>query len=357
MNRSIVIAGVMALSATVWVLSGNSYSDSEDVSTPEKVIAKESAPKQLSKVKARLIKAEKVLQEVVINGRTAPGRKVTLLAQTRGKVHYISKKRGAEVKAGEAILHFAMDDRQQQLDQASALLEQRKIEYRASQSLKDKGLRAESQMAEATTQLKAAEAALKAIELDIEKTVVKAPFDGVLDSRIVEQGSFLSIGDPIATVVDINPYLIIGDLAEREVVNIQQGQKVVATTADHRNIEGTVSYISTEADDKSRTFHIEVTIPNPEGERMLGITTEMRIPVKEVLAHKLSPSLLSLNDGGVLGVKAANEEGIVEFYPVEIARSDSDGIWLTGIPEQIRLITVGQGFVRDGDHVDVVMEQ
>jgi multidrug efflux system membrane fusion protein len=355
MNRSILIAVLMTAGITAWMLSGtNNFSASANIEEPP--VSVPAKTRHLSTVKVKQLKAQTVMQEVVVNGRTSPGRKVTLKADTRGKVKMIYKKRGANVQAGEAILYLEMDDREERLVQAKALLEQRRIEHRASLSLKDKGLRAESQMAEATTMLRMAESDLKSIESDIAKTTVKAPFDGVVDARMVEQGSYLALGDPIVSIVDIDPFLIVADLAEGEAARVKVGQKISAKTADGRKLQGLVRYISTEADTQSRTFHLEIEVANPTQERLLGITTEITIPINQVVAHKMTPALLSLNDAGEIGIKVVNDDNIVMFYPAVIARSDSDGIWVSGMPESINLITVGQGFVRAGDHVQTSMQ-
>ncbi len=98
-------------------------------------------------------------------------------------------------------------------------------------------------------------------------------------------------------------------------------------------------------------------MPNPEGELPSGVTSEIRIPIKAEKAHFLSPALLSLNDEGVFGVKLVNDDGIVEFHPARIVKSVAAGVWLSGLPDTVRLITVGQGFVRQGDRVKAVPEE
>jgi len=78
--------------------------------------------------------------------------------------------------------------------------------------------------------------------------------------------------------------------------------------------------------------------------------------VGEVLAHRISPALLARDDAGQVGVKIIESGNIVRFVPADIARSESDAIWLAGLPEMTTFITVGQGFVRDGQQVIPVEE-
>ena len=126
---------------------------------------------------------------------------------------------------------------------------------------------------------------------------------------------------------------------------------------DGTKVEGTIRYIAPESDAQSRTFRFELEVDNSGGDQLMGMSAEIHLPVRTVEAHQLTPAILSLNDAGEVGVKGIDSEGIVHFYPSEIALSDSEGIWLTGLPTEVDLITVGQGFVRDGDKVEKVFEE
>ena len=76
------------------------------------------------------------------------------------------------------------------------------------------------------------------------------------------------------------------------------------------------------------------------------------LPGEAVKAHRVSPSLFTLNDAGVLGLRTIDRENRVEFYPVSILEDSPDGAWVTGLPERTRLITVGHEFVAEGQLVD-----
>jgi multidrug efflux system membrane fusion protein len=92
---------------------------------------------------------------------------------------------------------------------------------------------------------------------------------------------------------------------------------------------------------------------NPFPHQPGGMSATMRVPLASESAHKVSPALLSLSDAGVLGIKSVDQNGTVQFHKVEIIKSERDGLWLGGLPDEIDLISVGQGFVRAGDHVEV----
>ena len=72
------------------------------------------------------------------------------------------------------------------------------------------------------------------------------------------------------------------------------------------------------------------------------------------MAHLVTPSALTLNDNGVVGVKTVEPDNTVKFRTVEIIANNIDGVWLGGLPNKIQLITVGQEFVIDGEIVTPV---
>ena len=96
-------------------------------------------------------------------------------------------------------------------------------------------------------------------------------------------------------------------------------------------------------------------MPNPDGNLPAGVTAELLIPGGELLAQKISPSLLTLNTAGDIGIKTIDQYHRVEFYPVEIVRSDSDGIWISGLQETADVIVIGQGYVDIGTEVEPVV--
>jgi multidrug efflux system membrane fusion protein len=188
------------------------------------------------------------------------------------------------------------------------------------------------------------------------KTEIRAPFDGILVDRQVEVGDYVMMGDVIAVVSDDDPGLIVADVTELERNNLRIGGKATARLVSGKTATGQIRFISVVADSATHTYEIEVEIPNPKREIPAGMTAELHIPVETILAHNVSAALLSLNDEGVLGIKAVNANNQVIFYPARFVEATTEGIWLADLPNQLRFITLGQGFVRAGDKVQPVME-
>lgn len=355
MRLSYLLAVLVALAAAAWIASGqiDGLGGAAQTAAP----AAEATPEApLPQVRVRTQTAEQRAAEIVLRGRTEAVRSVELRAETRGTVKEIMVEKGATVAAGDTIMQLSQDDRLARLRQAKALLEQRQIEFDAASQLSEKGYRSDTAVAEARAQLEVAKAQVAAMEIDIAYTTIVAPFDGVIDARPAEIGDFLDVGDPIATIVDLDPILVVGQISERDIAQISVGDAGIARTVNGDTLRGTVRYISTVADETTRTFRVELEIPNPTRRVMQGISSEMRLPLAPLLAHLVSPAILTLADDGTLGVKTVTDDGIVEFRPVTIIEDGPDGVWLAGLPMRATFITVGQEFVADGQKVNGIPE-
>ncbi|MBL8688192.1 MAG: efflux RND transporter periplasmic adaptor subunit [Rhodospirillaceae bacterium] len=305
----------------------------------------------LTKVRVVELTAEAKPIEIVVQGRTAASRKVEIKAETMGKVIEIGADRGARVKKGQLIAKLATDDRQARLEEAQALVRQRQLDFEGGKQLAEKGYRPELKIAEARAALEAAKAMLARIELDIQRTQIRAPFDGVLDQRSVEIGDYVRDGVVIATVVDLAPAVVMAQISEREVGQIRIGQVGSARLVTGGSVEGMVRYIGAVSDAATRTFRVELEVPNPDGRIVEGVTAELRLPVAQTSAHALPPSVLTLDDRGRIGVKLVVEDDKVAFFPAQVIAGDAERVWLGGLPKTARVIAVGQEFVKDGERV------
>lgn len=351
MKHSYFVAGAIILGVTLWLLTGPSLEQQrEEAASTDN--AKATPP--LTHVEVRTVNAEPMQRSLTVYGQSDPKRQVVVKAEVSGQVARVVAERGAAVKAGQVLLRLAREDRPQRLEQARAALKQRELEYQGAKSLKSKGLQAERQLAEARTLLESARAAFKRAQLDMQHIEVTAPFDGQLQNRLVEIGDFVSVGDPLAEVVDLDPLVVSADVSENEVGSLHLGMAGSARLSNGVQLKGILTYIAPSADTSTRTYHIELEAANPQPHQRGGMTATLQLPLETLPAHKVSPALLSLNDAGVLGIKSVDKAGIVQFTPVQIIKSERDGLWLGGLPETFSLITVGQGFVRAGDHVIAV---
>jgi len=356
MNRSLILSISLAALAFIWILSGSLSSNTEEANepSPELVSSNHSNPK--FKVKVEHIEAELMLDRIDLQGDIEPAREIEVRAETDGTITALKNKKGARIVQGQQILTLAMNDRQARLERAKSELKVRQADLKSGLSLKAKKLLSENQHLQNMANVVAANAEVKEIEVEIKHTSVTAAFNGVLNELHVELGDYVSTGTPLATLVDDQYITISAEVPQQHISKLKIGQKVSATLLNGTQFEGEIFYISSSAQTSTRTFRIEAKAANTLGIKRFGQSARISIYIGEQLAHKLSPSLLGLNSEGALQIKGINEHNRVISQTVEIIRSENDGIWLDGLPKQFNLITVGHGFVSNGDEVNAVLD-
>lgn len=352
-HQSLIYALSIFLLLSGWLISGF-FSSSEQMPAEQTAAPVRS---MIQKVRVRVPEVKRVIQEIILNGRTEPARAVTLRAEVEGRVVAIASGKGSVVREGEIIVHLDERDRKARLADADALLKLRELEYEGIKKLQKNNLLSKIQLAKGVSQLANSRAQVEKIKLEIRNTRVIAPFDGILDRLTVEVGSYLKVGDEVGRLLEQDPVIFVGYVSQQERHRLVLGDKGIARLVTGLVVEGELRYIASESDPNTRTFRVELQTSNPDRSLVSGITAEIRIPVRSVSAFQLSPALLSLNSDDVLGIKIVNKQNRVEFLPVEVVKSTAEGLWISGLPKGIRIITVGQGFVRSGDEVVAVDER
>lgn len=350
-STSWLLAFLFLAAAAAWLLTGSiQRAGSGAASAP--ALPDEQPVKA---VRVAVFEAQARENVVRVTGHTAASRTVTLKAEIDGPVAELPVERGATVAEGAVIARIDPEDRKARLAEAEAFLRQRQVEYDAAKKLNERGFKGDIALAEAAAKLDAARAAATRAQIEISNTVVTAPFGGVVEERPVELGSYVKTAEPVATIVDLDPLRVVGYVTETDIAGVRAGAPGEAVLPGGRVVAGTVAFVGAVADVTTRTFRVELEIANPDGAVADGLTSEIRIPTGVTQAHLISLSLLSLADDGRVGVKAVDEGGMVRFLPVVVlGNADPATIWVAGLPQRVRLITVGQEFVTDGEKVEAV---
>lgn len=348
-SRPGIVAAVLLALLAAWMLSG--------VIAPSPRAVERAAPanRELppTPVQVARLAAEPVQRTVTLSGRTAPARTVQIKAETSGRVVAIGAARGARVAEGGLLVRLDPGERLARLAEARAALRQRELEYDGQLKLKPQGYISDAKLAESLAQLEKARAEVARATLDVERMQIRAPFSGALQDRSVEVGDYVAPGTPVATFVDDRRLAVAGSVAEAQAGDVRVGLAGNARLATGQVAAGRLRYVAPVADVATRTFAVELEIPNLQGKLPVGVTADIELPVGEVRAHRLSPALLTLDDSGVVGVKLEAGGERVRFVPATVVRATADGVWITGLPDPAPVIVGGQGFVRDGDHIVV----
>lgn len=349
--------------------------------TPIKVIALKSLAREIDTA-------------VVLRGQTKAARSVDVRAETSGQVTSNPIRKGAlvtegdlmcELDAGTRMANLAdtqarlveakarVPETEARLDEAKSRLEEATINFTAAEKLAKDGYATETRLAstqatvraaeagvataragfEATSaRIQSAEAAVAASAKEIDRLVMRAPFSGLLESDTAEIGSLLQPGALCGTVIQLDPIKIVGFVSESELPRVELGAPARAALISGQNITGEVTFISRSADQLTRTFTVEIAVPNPDLTISDGQTAEIEIGARGSKAHLLPQSALTLNDQGALGIRAIEADNSALFHEVTLIRDTAQGVWLAGLPEELNVIVVGQEYVNDGILVD-----
>ncbi|BFM10461.1 multidrug efflux RND transporter periplasmic adaptor subunit VmeJ [Simiduia litorea] len=340
--RMAIIFSVVVL---VWMSTGLIAREPEQ--TTASATPNVSAP---ANVQAQVIQAQTYSPSLIIRARTEPNRAVQLKAEVSGRVEALPIKEGASVKQGDVICRLAEEDRALKVQEAEVNLRKAQIDFDGSQRLKVQGYQSQSAIAAAEAQLAQARSLLKRHELELAYTKIRAPFDGILNSRHVEIGTFMQRGDVCASVIDLDPLVVAGQVSENEIAGLRVGSLAQVQLAGTSR-QGEVRYISRDALEHTRSFLVEVSVANPGMKIPGGLTTNLTAQLASFNAQSLSPALLTLDDAGKLGVRIIDEQSRVQFVNVQIVGDSAEGVWVTGLPDTALLITVGQEYVAVGEQV------
>ena len=396
-------------------LSAQSAPESTDETPPaqaqEVVAIPEEAPERTAvSVRAVVLQSEAIEDDVLLRGRTEADRKIDVRAETGGLVVSAPLPKGTAVTQGQLLCRLeegtrsaqraealarlaqaraslpsaeaALPEAAARVAEAEARLEEARINDNAARELVQDGFATETRVAATKAAVSSAEAALTAaksgvaaaqagleaaqasissaeaavalVEKDIERLDIKAPFSGMLESDTAELGSLMQPGSLCGTVIALDPIRLVGFVPEANVDKIAVGAMAGAELINGQQVVGTVTFLSRSADENTRTFRTEITVPNPDLAIRDGQTIEIGIAGDGQQAHLVPQSSLTLDNEGNIGVRTVLEqEGgpVAHFMPVTVLRDTVDGVYVGGLPEEVALITVGQEYVGEGTPV------
>jgi membrane fusion protein, multidrug efflux system len=342
-------AGGIALVVVIWVATGLLTHHAAPSDAADSPTTKSSVPS----VRVAVLSASSRDATITVRGKTQAQHEVDVRAEVEGVVQSIRFDKGDRVRKGDTLCEIKNNDRGARVQQASALVAQMQKELQVAQDLYKQGFRSKTQLAQAEANYAQAQAGLMTMNIALENTRIKAPFDGFVDDRYVSAGDYMRAGDKCEMVIAPEPFLAVGSVSEQEIGQIRAGDTASATLVTGETVEGKVTFLADRADPTTRTFRVEVQLPNPDAKLRDGVSADIHIPVRQVRAQHISPGIMVLNDAGVPGVRVVVESH-VKFLPVTILSDGPDGAWVAGLPEHVAVITVGQEFVTDGQKVDAV---
>jgi len=348
-NANYKLAAGLALALLLWMASGLVSVKKDE----EKKKAEQSGGPAPFFVQVKESVAVPYRRPTYVRARTEANRSVMVAAQIDGQVIATPATEGSLVKQGDPLCVLESQDRRLRLEQAKAQLNKAEIDYQGALSLKNKGYQSKIQIAAAQAELSLAKAELKASELASEKLDIRAPFDGFVQTRHIEVGGFLQRGSVCARLIELSPLVVVGQVPESDIALLDVGDEAQVSFAGGQSQKGLVRYASRASESSTRTFKVEVEINNDALALADGLSADMTIYSHEVSAHLVNPSLLGLKSEGSVGLKILDNQQQVQFVDVNVLGDDDNGVWVTGLPERVTIITVGQEYVAPGSRANI----
>lgn len=291
-----------------------------------------------------------------MSGNTAPDKQTVMAARTAGVIEALNVVKGQHVPRGAVILQIEGPDLKANVETAQALLDQRIQELQVAEKLFKTGNKSELALIGARSAKAAAESQLSQARAAADRLTLRAPFAGVIDAVPVQLGEWVPTGAPAATLLALDPILVKAEVSEAEVGFIVTGGRADVRLVDGRTLQGKVSFISKEASPQTRTFPIEVSLPNPDGAIPAGMTAEVTLYAPPVKSVTVPRSVITLAEDGTLGLRVVDAQNVAHFAPVRLIDDTPAGLILTGVPDDMRIIVSGQDFVKDGQKVQPVAQ-
>ncbi|AMO56640.1 hypothetical protein GZ77_03460 [Endozoicomonas montiporae] len=307
----------------------------------------------LPTVNARQFNHQLIPRTITLYGKTRPDRVITVSSELAARIVATQAQRGALVREGEALVNLREGSLKAELKSARAQVKKARLDLDSARTLQKKNLIADNQLPQLELAVAEAESRLQRLQIDLENTRIVSPVTGILHERMVELGDFIDRGKPVAEILDLNPLIVSVDVTQELIQSLSVGDDADIRLLGEQSANATVRYISRKANDATRTFTVELAIANPDMELPAGLSVEADLVMGQVRAVELSPALLSLNESGIPGIKWVDRNNIVQFTSAEIVKTGSNSLWLGGIPATARIITRGQGFVKEGSRVVV----
>lgn len=345
--------GIVA-AATLWIASGHFLPHESGQS--KAAYQTDTAAKKPFRVAVSRVATVEHARKLALSGRTEADKRVVLTARTGGVLTELRVRRGSRVEQGEIVAILSDDARKAQVAQAQSLLTQRRTELDAKRRLIASGAYPKLELVNLEAQAKAAEAALAAAEAELDRGFVRAPWGGIIHDVAVEVGgaAFSMAGREIATLISLDPMLAVVEVSERRLAGIKVGDVASVKLVTGESASGKIRFVAKTASKSTRTYRIEVELPNADGTIPDGITAEVSLPVAAVMAARVPRSALTIASNGDIGVRTVGDNGVVAFHRVTIAEDEQSHMWVTGVPDGTRVIVQGQDFVREGQTVEAV---
>jgi len=308
------------------------------------VLDKDTLPAQIAAARAEIRAAEMALNAAREQSR---GTLEEELAAAEANLAVAKKRMEISKKLAQQNFSAPLEQVQLKADFENARVTLAKIRLKQN-------FQADIEVSQNTARLEAARSNLSVLTSQLDDSTIVAPIDGRLETIHVDAGERLRRDQAAATILGMDRLSVVVAVPQTNVSRISIGDMVKVDIAGAGTHQGQVAKIASQTSAATRTFDVEITVPNDEGRLRAGVTVEAAIDIGSVNAFAMSPAHLSVAGDGSLTAKVS-ESDTVRIIPVEMVRSGAERVYVSGLEDGMILLTVGQAFVDAGDTVNYAL--
>jgi membrane fusion protein (multidrug efflux system) len=286
-----------------------------------------------------------------------PNQVVSVAAEVAGRIEWIGPREGAMVKAGDLLMRLNTDLLQAEFESFQAQAKNDQTEFDRQQGLVKGGASTSKELDQAETKLAISRAKLDEVRARLQRTRIVAPTEGVLNELPVEQGEYVTAGKSVAEVVQTDIVKVAVEVPERDIPFFSQGQRaeiLADIKGNQQSFEGKITFISSVADERTRSTRMEIKLANPDGILRSGQIVRARL-TRQVLENAILIPLLAvipMENGYAVYVV---EDGKAQRRDVQISLIKGDRVLIDqGLKPGDQLIVAGHRFLAPGQSVNVV---
>lgn len=308
-----------------------------------------------TRVEVATIQPSQAYMELTLPGEIEGANDARLASPSGGYVESVLVEEGQLVRAGQALMRVNTSVYSAQLAQSEAQFEQLSREFKRLEVLGD--LASESQLDSLRTQVRVAESNARLARINLSRSVLKAPFGGVISDVALVKGEIANPGSPLVRVIQLDPVHVSIGVSDRDVVGLKDGLPAsISTEATADVFEGKIIHIDPAADISTRLFTVEVAVENPERRLLPGMIAEVRLVEELAEGAVVIPQdwLVTRRDG--VGV-FLEQDGVATWRSVEAGAIVHDQVVIRGgLSVDDRVVMTGHRELAEGDSLILTRE-
>ncbi len=345
----LVCLGVIAAGVgTVWAITSKS-------TEPGQEAAKEESARRVPNVEIQVIEAQTLEDRLTLTGSVEPWESVILSSESRGNIEWKGVEEGDAVTTGQELFRIDTEAIRAQLVQAEAQNKLANQQLDRLQRLAKTKVATAQDLDSAIANRDVAAASVRLAKIQRDKSVVQAPFDGVVDRAMREQQEFVDVGTPLVQVVQTHKVKIQVGVPERDIPHFAVGDKVEirVDSIPDTAFPGVIHRIATTADMMTHTFSTEIEVDNAKGTLKPGMVARASLLRKAYPNSVVIPifTAILLDDRRIAFVE---EDGLAQMRPIDVGILKGGSVQVVkGLEPGERLIVKGQYEVRPGERVNI----